>query len=461
MKMRWRIFLTCLTMASVMAAPAFGAHLGWHVIHGLAPVHPEDPADAFLAAHETSPRMSAAWGEGESLYLFLAAQEEDIEAATLSVGSFAHESWGALAPSCFGLHWCDERGSALQNAAIPARIERGKGRWARLDWTAPVDAEAGTYTGWIRFQSEAIADSLALLLQIWEFDRPRSAPIHRMEQGSAPTIEAIAFGEESRGRARVQSKGCGDLPGPGAGPLSARVLPLAAWLAGLNELVIEGADAVFELHYEDGLDDLAYMVLLREDPSLLAERIAALLPVRDLIDWDQDPSELLHWRLAAGAFLSGEERIALDLVREMESLRSGARGHRRSLADAEGPAWGWKRARKIEALADDGLRLTLDADRSTARFTSRPRDWRRDGFLEMELKSESGNMVLELVLEQAGFRKKTWSYRLHLREGETRKLNVPLPREAIDLGKVNALKLRLIEAEAEAATFQLRNLALR
>ncbi len=455
------MLLICFLLSIPTAINGQTEGLRWHVLHGLAPTLPEDPGDAFLAAYETSPRLSASWGERESLYLFLMSPEEELEGLTLTSRTFVHQAGEVMDSSSLSLHWCDGQGRAWADASWPVAMQKEEGLWIRLDWRVPVDAEPGAYFGGVSLRSDGKSWDIPFELQVWEFDLPLSPPLARRSSGDGPSL-ADLIGESSMPyAARADSVSRGDLPGPGGGALSVRMLPLCAWRVGLRELILAEGDESFERHFTEGLEDLSYYSLLLDDASLLAERIATLLPVRGLVDWSQDPAKILHWRLAAGSYLAGEEDIALHLVREMEALRDGVRSESRSLFDEEGPAWGWKGAASMDVLDNGALVLHLDGERSSARFKPRHRDWRRDGFLELDLELREGpDAELTLVLEQAGFRKVRWDYRIHLRTGQRRRIALPLPRAELDLGKIHQLELRLAD-KAEICTLVIGDLRLR
>jgi len=288
-----------------------------------------------------------------------------------------------------------------------------------------------------------------------------NVPLTRIENCDATDLANIALGVENASSAKLTSTTLCDLPGRGGDPLAARILALAAWRAGLRELLVNGTEASFESHFENGLGNLAYYLMLRDDPTLLAERIAALAPARSLLEWDKDPAKLLHWRLAAGSYLGGEEDIALHLVREMEALRKRGGGQVRSLFEDEGAAWGWMGAHSLELLDEGGLSFQLDADHSKVRFKPKMCDWRRDGFLVLDLYLDSDKPCrIGLVLEQAGFRKTKWTYGLHLRAGELRNLSIPLPRTELDLGKVHQIEMQLMGGEPECR-LEVRKVGLR
>ena len=460
-KEQTRILLACILLTLIPNSYCLSEEIQWHVLHTLTPSLPENPSDAFLAAFETSPHLSASWGERESLYIYIEAMEKNLQGVTLIAESFTGEFGEVLDASSLSLHWCDTNAQNWADAQWPVEVVSGTGRWLRLDWTSPVDAEAGNYSGLLRLKTSSVEESLSLELQLWPFDPVADLPLKRLKSESGPTLEDLAFGAATQGRARVTAQSRGDLPGPGAGPLAARILPLAAWRMGLSGLSVDESNPAFDFHFEDGMEDLSYYLLLCEDTSLLAERIAAQVPVRDLLRWNSDPAKLLHWRLAAGSYLSGEEGIALHLVREMEVLSEGAHGEERSLLDPEGAAWGWKGASVIDVLENGCLSLGFDENHSTVRFKPRLRDWRRDGFLEIEIRlAEGEDARLDLVLAQSGFRKTSWSYRLHLRPGEWRTLSIPLPRTQIDLGKIHQVAFRLADT-TKPCRLEIRNLRLR
>lgn len=455
------MLLICFLLSLLSVNAGQAEELRWHVLHSLTPQLPEDPGDAFLAAYETTPRLSASWGERESLYLYLHSPEKMSESMTLSPRTFVHQSGEIMESASLSLHWCDGSGRAWADGSWPVDLEKDKGMWIRLDWRAPVDAEPGAYFGGVTMRSDGESWDIPFELQVWEFDLPLASPLIRSRAGEAPSLATLFMDSDKPIVARADSVTRGDLPGPGGGALSTRMLPLCAWRVGLRELIVAEGDESFERHFAEGLEDLSYYTLLLDDASLLAERIAALLPVRGLTDWNQDPAKILHWRLAAGSYLAGEEDIALHLVREMEALRDGVRSETRSLFDDQGQAWGWKGAASMDVLDDGSLVLHMDGDRSSARFKPRQRDWRQDGFLELDLElEEEPAAIVELSLEQAGFRKTRWSFRIHLSPKERRRVAVPLPRGELDLGKIHQLELEFLE-KAERRTLVLRELRLR
>jgi len=448
--------LLCLLSPNSNAAEA----LQWHVLHSLLPALPQDPSDDFLAAYETPPRLSAAWGERESLYLFLSPAKGNLRGATLSAGAFIRKDGETLDSGGLSFRWCGTEGEEA-DGQWPRDVDAKKGCWARLDWRAPQESEAGLYAGAIDLRYRGGAERMALTLEIWPFDLPYPPPVERGNFPQASTFAAIALGETEADAARVTPQPRGDLPGPGAGALAVRVLPLAARLAGISRLSVEGSDPSFEILFEDGLDDLSYWILLGEDASPLAERLRELVPVYGPLSWGLDPARLLRWRLAAGSHLAGQEGIALKLVREMEALGGPSRGEGRPLLDAESPAWGWKGARDLEVREGGALAMNLDAKHPVARFSPRLGDWRRDGFLEMEIELEAGPpAAVQLSILPAGFRRSAWTFRMHLRPGPSRTLLIPLPRGEIELGRIRRLELRLLDAEAPRSLV-IRGLRLR
>ncbi len=455
---RIHLIFFLLSFSSVIICQGEG--LRWHVLHGLTPSHPEDPGDAFLAAHETSAHLSAAWGERESILFYLAGGTESDQNLSVRISSFRQDG-ELLDATSLRLKSYDTQSDSWRDYSGSDKLDEKQGKWYRLEFSAPFDAEAGVYSGYLHLECGSETSDIPLQVQVWEFDLPLSIPLERVQQGRAASLADIALGVEKSSSAELVTPVNGDLPGRGGHPLAMRVLPLAAWRTGLRELFVNDSNTEFDFHYEDGLIDLAYYLLLRDDSALLAERIAALAPARSLLEWDKNPAKLLHWRLAAGSYLGGEEDIALHLVREMEALKKRGDGQLRSLFDEEGAAWGWKSASDLELLKEGGLSFRMDSDRATVRFKPGLRDWRRDGFLSMDLYLNSDRPCrFDLVLEQAGFRKTEWSYRLHLKAGELRSLNIPLPRTELDLGKIHQLELQLIDADAQCR-LEVRALGLR
>lgn len=459
MRKQTRIHLVFFLLSLVSAYSSQGEDLRWHVLHGLTPSFPQDPSDTFLAAHETSAHLSASWGERESLLFYFACETESIQNLTVRLSSFRHDE-ELLGATSLRLQSYDAQSRSWRDYPGAYENDDTTGGWYRLDWTPPFEAAAGVYSGYLHAQSDSETSDIPLRIQLWDFDLPLNIPLERPKGGRAATLADIALSLEHSSSAELAPQTLCDLPGQGGDPLAARILPLAAWRAGLRELLVNESDSTFEFHYEDGLGDLAYYLLLRDDPALLAERIAALAPARSLLEWDKDPAKILHWRLAAGSYLGGEEDIALHLVREMEALKKRGDGQSRTLFDENGAAWGWEGAADLKLLEEGGVSFILNSDHSKLRFKPRLRDWRRDGFLNLDLFLESKKpCLIDLVLEQAGFRKTRWSYRLHLRAGESRSLSIPLPRAELDLSKIHQMELHLVGEDSECR-LELRGLGL-
>jgi hypothetical protein len=455
-----RIHLIFLLLSFSSVIVCQGEDLHWHVLHSLTPSYPQDPSDAFLAAHETSAHLSASWGERESILFFFASETECNRKLRVRLSSFRQDE-ELLDATSLRLQSYDVQSDSWRDYSESDELEGLQGNWLRLNFTAAFEAEAGVYSGYLHAECGSETSDIPLQIQLWEFDLPLDIPLERAQLGSAASLADVALGVAKSSSAKLSPQTHCDLPGQSGDPLATRILPLAAWRAGLRELIVKESDALFDYHYEDGLADLAYYLMLRDDPALLAERIAALSPARSLLEWDKNPAKLLHWRLAAGSYLGGEEDIALHLVREMEALKKRGDGQLRSLFDEEGAAWGWKGVSNLELLDEGGLSFRMDSDHPTARFKPSLRDWRRDGFLGFDLFLESESPCrIDLVLEQAGFRKSKWSYRLHLKAGELRSCNIPLPRTELDLGKVHQLELQLVDEDAECR-LEVRTLGLR
>lgn len=203
----------------------------------------------------------------------------------------------------------------------------------------------------------------------------------------------------------------------------------------------------------DGFEDVDYAELLRLADDPLAERVLAALPVAGAVDWERDARILMAWRLAAGYLLGGEPHLAETYVDELDALRGdpGSRGW--PLLDEDDPGKGWHGGRDEEvAVRRDGtrvLRFTLDADDHKLWRVPGPRDWRAHRELLLAVRLVEGDPArLRVKLGSGIFRRRGWTWELHMAPGERRLASVPIPHERLDTGGLTELSLFLWEPES-------------
>ena len=454
--MNRKLFTTILLMAALAAA---AAAQDVHRLHALAEAGGDHPGDRFLATHEGSPVLFAAWGESEAAQLLLVAPQKGWRGLRLSFDGFRHLETGEDSGDFRAMaELADGPAAALRSWDEPLDLDGEATLQVWLQLRAPEDARPGRHRGMIRLAAEGWSDSLALDLEVWPFELIGLPTVKFVHEGEAPVLDQHWLREQDSRAVRIEDAPAGDLPGIG------RILPAALWRAGIDHALLPPVeDSRRARRLADGLEDLDYLVLLEEEDSDLADALLARFPVRGLVDRDADPQSLLHWRLAAGSCLAGEEDFARQWLRQMEARPEHGGRPGLPLIDPGDPAEGWRGGRDREAIAGmrPGLAVTLDGDDSQLRAEPRLRDWREAGHLEMEIRLAEGPPArVDLFLERRGFRRQSWTWRLHLRAGETRKIRVPLPFGQFDLGRVSAWGLRLVDG-GEARRLEIREPLLR
>ncbi len=283
-----------------------------------------------------------------------------------------------------------------------------------------------------------------------------------------------------------------DVPG-----IEARVTPLAVWKDGyggllfwcvnywtvdpwIDPMVYPRQNGNGSLYYpspvgpvesvrlkllRDGFDDVDYAQMLAESSVPLAGRILKALPLRSAVDWERDPLALTSWRLAAGYFLAGDEKLAASWVQKLESRRESEESRGLAVTNLDKPDKGWHGARDHEiAVQPDGrrvLRFTLDGKKPKLWRLPSPRDWRAHRELLMEIRFVEGDPVrLHLKLGSGLIKRQSWSWEIHMGPGARRRVRIPIPHERVSTDSLSELALFLWEPDS-ARRFEITGIWLK